>query len=134
MKIKEILLRESGQTVYYHATSERFEQFSNRFTGSIGFFFTDDYNIAMRFKDSRRDPNARIIAAHLTMNNPLMANEANPDADEVDAIVSKKGGGNPRKLRRELLMAKGYDSIIFKGEVVVFEPEQIHIIDHDFTK
>jgi hypothetical protein len=124
MRIYELF--ENANTLYFHATASEFEDFSHRHTGSIGFYFTEDYNEALRYKTSARSPTARIIAAHLDLGKVA-------PFDAVSIALQKSSGGNPRKQIREMLQSQGYDSIV-RGtkETIVFEPEQIHIVDHNY--
>lgn len=115
MKIYELI---ESSDIYYHGTDATFSKFSHVPSGHIGFYFTKSFDEAQKYA---RTHTGRVIKAVLKMNNP-----ATPDA--VEHAVNQAYGGNPRKMIREILQKQGFDSIIGPGEVVVFEPEQIHII------
>ena len=116
MKIFEIL----KPKVYYTGTksSEHFEEFSHRFTGGIGFHFTTEYNQAKSFGE-------RVIAAHLNIKNPA-------PLEKWREALNKSSGGNPRKMAVDMLKKQGYDAVINPHyETIVFEPEQIKIINQN---
>lgn len=124
MKIREIL--SESKELYFHGTGSQFTQF--RHQGSIGFYFTTDYEKAKSFTYSKSPGDShhpRVIAATLDIKNP-----ATPEA--IQYAQDNAYGGNPRKVIREILQKMGFDSIVHPGEVVVFEPSQIHIVDHNY--
>ncbi len=124
MRIQELF--ENKHELYFHATGEKFDTFDHRQGGFIGFYFTKNYDEVLHFlKNRSHSKDARIIAAHLVIKNP-----APPEA--IKYAQGQASGGNPRKIIREILIRQGYDSIVRPNETIVFEPEQIHIVDHDY--
>ena len=102
---------------YYHG-AKNFEGdiFDHKRTGGIGFHFTPDIEQAKTFGD-------QIISARLRLDNPA-------PLEIWKHAMNKAHGGNPRKMAIDYLRSLGYDCVINPAyETIVFEPEQIQIIN-----
>lgn len=108
----------NGNPVFYHGTNKQpFAKFDRKFTGGIGFHFSHDPNRAAVFGKN-------LIKARLQINNPA-------GGEKWKEALDKARGGNPRKMAVEYLKAQGYDSVVTSYETIVFDAEQIEIINEN---
>lgn len=120
MRIFEIISPESFSTkTYFHGTNslEPFVIFDEKYTGEIGFHFTDDIEKARSFGHS-------IIKAKLSM-------KKSANSDEWKSALEQSRGGNPRRMAINILRQQGFDSVITSYEVIVFDADQIKICGYE---
>ncbi len=136
----------------YHGSAGNFKGFSKDAIGANtyldsglgrGFYFTEIKDDAFYYADMTNNPGQKMIVhVHLNIENPLVVNSV----DEYRVVLNKEkqrqtaGLGRVemdrmwKKTNNDYIQDLGYDGIIYKRnekmkEVVVFNPEQIHILD-----
>lgn len=110
----------------YRGTSNDFKAERSRFEGAT--FFSPSRQNAKNYAD-KYGKSGKVIAAYISLKNPLVANEDQTIDFWYDHPAAK---GNTPKQMIESLKAAGYDGIISTaryghkdGEVIAFYPEQI---------
>ncbi|MFA5490204.1 MAG: hypothetical protein WC284_13460 [Candidimonas sp.] len=101
--------------IYYHVTDKKFDKFDNNYTGQVGFHFSRNPE---RFKTHGNF----VVKAKLNFSKPA-------NLDKWREALNIARGGNPRKMAIEYLKNQGYDAVETSYETIVFEPEQIEIIN-----
>lgn len=138
MKIVEIAGATAGTFgPLYHGTSAPFDQFEpghdigREVTSLNGFAFTTDQRSAYSYAVSaarKTGGKARVIVAHVTMNNPL---DITPI---MQKLLRRKGNmsfGDAKRTALQQFNPQVHDGFIFRGngmnpdEFVVFNPQQI---------
>jgi hypothetical protein len=154
MKIKQ-LFESSITGIFYHGTNKKFNEFDvaservNRGNNVTGIYFTPREEEALEY-------GSRIIKAHLTVKKPFYHNRKNvftskmlevakdqlmrftnygtkeswvdsviiPDLQEKGNFMSLNVNGD---IKREILLAGGYDSFVDGAHVVILTPTRMNV-------
>ncbi len=128
---------------YHGSTSYNdIKKFRRSKTGALGpgIYFTTDINSAKRYATEYQV--GKLYTAELDVKNPMkVTNLSDPAVEILSPALYKRriqANGNychwikPSDLKR--LENKGYDAIIMRDEVMVFNPEQINILSIETIK
>jgi len=105
----------------------------NSATKDYGIYFTADRSLAKYYASAWPKDDRQIYAVMLNMQNPLQTKAW--FALNIRRALGAKNLLNPQAITsndyQKFISSKGYDSILWhgeRGEAIVFNPEQIHII------
>ena len=111
--------RPSPPALVFHGTGATFDSFA---ANERGIFFAEQYNAAASYQRIRREAEPRVIAASLDIGNPWTIVRYGLDVPYRQQLDQSAAA----------LKARGFDGIHMANERVwvVFEPEQISIVEH----
>ena len=110
--LKTVFPESQTKGIVYHGTSAEFKQFKG---SSFQYFFTKDIELANINAKFKRKGNPRIIRALLNSKNPW------------DYALEGEGR-EVANFHFDEYSKKGYDTMINKNEIAVYNPNQIHIL------
>lgn len=139
MNFKNWLLNESSLNLtMYHGTHANFDKFDQKHIArnqdygyyGYGIYLTPNPRLAKYY-------GSNVYKCHVILNNPLIWNKSMQDLyDRYNITSDPSSNGTAAKELTQGMKNDGYDSIIIKpqnstviGEVCVFNPNQITIID-----
>lgn len=126
MNFKQFYLAESEkELIGYHSSNAKFTEFSHKFTGGVGFYFTPENTFKSNdeFWNSYAKNKKYTYRCRITLKNQ-------PGEDVSKEVNKIARGGNPRKMMVDKYLELGYDGLDQSpAQIWVFDPKSIEILD-----